>query len=369
MEPTPPRWARGLIRGLVGMLLWVGVGLAQEAPQQPGQPLIVGTRQAPPFAMKHPDGTWSGISIELWQAIAAELRLTYALQERDVPGLLTGVQEGTLDAAVAALTITAPREEVCDFSHPFYTTGLGIAVRRGAHRPWESGVLRVLSARVWKLFELIGVLGVLLSVVGLLVWVCERHRNPQQFGAGMRRGIGAGVWWAAVTMTTVGYGDKAPVTVGGRIVAVLWMLTGIVMISGFTAAITAALTVTELGLVVRGPEDLARVRVGTVAGTTSAEYLRDQHLGHRPYPTARDGLNALAQGELEALVYDAPLLRYLAMTEFQTTVAVLSVTFDRQDYGIAFPTGSPLREPVNRLLLQKIRQADWQEVLTRHLGK
>ena len=170
-------------------------------------------------------------------------------------------------------------------------------------------------------------------------------------------------------MTTVGYGDKAPVTVGGRIVAVLWMFTAIVMISGFTAAITAALTVTELGLVVRGPEDLARVRVGTVAGTTSAEYLRDQHLGHRPYPTARDGLNALAQGELEALVYDAPLLRYLAMTEFQATVAVLSVTFDRQDYGIAFPTGSPLREPVNRLLLQKIRQAAWQEVLTRYLGK
>ena len=203
--------------------------------------------------------------------------------------------------------------------------------------------------------RLIGLLGVLLSVVGVLIWVCERYRNPQQFGAGISRGIGAGVWWAAVTMTTVGYGVK-PRDRGGRIVAVLWMFTAIVMISGFTAAITAALTVTELGLAVRGPEDLARVRVGTVADTTSAEYLRDQHLGHRPYPTARDGLNALAQGELEAMVYDAPLLRYLAMTEFQTTVAVLPVTFDRQDYGIAFPTGSPLREPVNRLLLQKIRQ-------------
>jgi polar amino acid transport system substrate-binding protein len=366
MESTPPRWARGLICGLAGVLLWVGVGLAQEAPQQPGQPLIVGTRQAPPFAMKQPDGTWSGISIDLWQAIAAELHLTYTIQELDVPGLLTGVQEGSLDAAVAALTITAPREEVCDFSHPFYTTGLGIAVRRGAHGPWWNGVLRVLS---WELFELLGVLGGLLSMVGLLVWVCERHRNSQQFGTGLSRGLGAGIWWAAVTMTTVGYGDKAPVTVGGRIVAILWMFTAIVMISGFTAAITAALTLTELGLAVRGPEDLSRVRVGTVAGTTSADYLRDQHLVHRTYPTARDGLNALAQGELEAIVYDAPLLRYLAITEFQTTAAVLPVTFDRQDYGIAFPTGSPLREPVNRLMLKKIRQAAWQEVLTRYLGK
>ena len=109
--------------------------------------------------------------------------------------------------------------------------------------------------------------------------------------------------------------------------------------------------------------------MGTVADTTSEEYLRGQHLAHRTYPTTRDGLNALAQGELEAMVYDAPLLRYLTMTEFQTTVAVLPVTFDRQDYGIAFPTGSPLREPVNRLLLKKIRQDAWQEVLMRYLGR
>jgi CubicO group peptidase (beta-lactamase class C family) len=47
-------------------------------------------------------------------------------------------------------------------------------------------------------------------------------------------GIGIGIWWATVTMTTVGYGDKAPMTPGGRIVGLIWMFVGVITISGFT---------------------------------------------------------------------------------------------------------------------------------------
>ena len=69
------------------------------------------------------------------------------------------------------------------------------------------------------------------------------------------------------------------------------------------------------------------------------------------------------------MVYDAPLLRYLALTEFQDTIDILPVTFERQDYGIAFPAESRLREPINRLILEKISQPAWQDVLRRYLGK
>ena len=52
--------------------------------------------------------------------------------------------------------------------------------------------------------------------------------------------VASGLWWAAQTVTTVGYGDDVPMTLAGRIVAVLVMLVGI----GFLTVITAAITST-----------------------------------------------------------------------------------------------------------------------------
>ena len=201
------------------------------------------------------------------------------------------------------------------------------------------------------------------------MWLCERTRNAQQFDTGVARGIGAGFWWAAVTMTTVGYGDKAPLTLAGRILGLIWMFAAIIMISGFTAAITTTLTVNELGTGLRGPEGLSSVRVGTVTASTSDDSLRGQRLVYQTYDSAEAGLQALTDNHLDAMVYDAPLLRHLALTSFKGAVEVLRATFERQDYGIAMPSGSALREPINRSLLEKIRQPQWQDVLYRYLGK
>jgi len=49
-----------------------------------------------------------------------------------------------------------------------------------------------------------------------------------------------GIWWAIVTMGTVGYGDKYPVTAGGRFVGILLIFTGVGLMSLFTATIASA---------------------------------------------------------------------------------------------------------------------------------
>ena len=63
--------------------------------------------------------------------------------------------------------------------------------------------------------------------------------------------IGSGLWWAAQTITTVGYGDSVPMTLAGRLVAVLVMLVGI----GFLTVITASITSTFVSRSQHEPSD------------------------------------------------------------------------------------------------------------------
>jgi len=79
-------------------------------------------------------------------------------------------------------------------------------------------------------------------------------------------------------------------------------------------------------------------------------------------------LRAVAEGKIQAFVYDSPILRYLVNQKFKGELEVLRQTFVRQDYGIALATGSTLREPINRVLLQDIREPAWHDTLYRYLG-
>ena len=74
----------------------------------------------------------------------------------------------------------------------------------------------------------------------------DTYWNEEQFPRKFGEGIAEGFWWAFVTMTTVGYGDISPVGVPGRLFAVVWILTGLVIIAIFTGVITTSLTVVAL---------------------------------------------------------------------------------------------------------------------------
>ncbi|MBI5497488.1 MAG: transporter substrate-binding domain-containing protein [Deltaproteobacteria bacterium] len=363
--PLTPAGGFGPLRPVLTTLLVIPLLTALAPDAGPGaRSLVIGTKVSPPFSVKDDAGRWAGASHFLWHQVAQELGLQFEYREADLPGLLAGAKDGTLDAVVATLTVTGEREVFMDFTHPFYTTGLAIAVpvRPGA----RAQVLRaVFSPDMLGLFAWLG--GVLLAT-GTLMTLLERRRNASQFGGNLAEGIGSGVWWSAVTLTTVGYGDKAPVTAGGRVLAVIWMLTSLVLISSVTATITTALTVGQLEGTIHGPAELAGVRTGTVAASTSESYLRAHQLAGRSFGTPAEGLQALAAGGLDAFVYDAPLLRHLVNRQFGGVLEVLPVTFDRQDYAVGLVSDSPLRERMNRAILRVIATPEWQQELRRALG-
>jgi polar amino acid transport system substrate-binding protein len=348
------------------VLVLLVIALAVPAAHADDRHLVIGTKQTPPFAMKNDDGAWTGLSIELWKHIADELHVTYEIKEYDIKGLLAAVEAKQVDVAVASLTITAERETRMDFTHPMFSSGLAIATRPGG----SAGTLAAMkSLLTWDSAKVLGGLLALLLFLGTLVWLFERRRNDAQFAKEPARGIAAGVWWSAVTMTTVGYGDKAPVTVAGRILGFVWMFTAIIIISIFTASITTALTVDRLESAIKGPDDLPRYKVVTVASSTSAAYLTKHGIAFSPVATIDDGMKAVARDEADAMVYDAPVLQYLAKKSYAGAVDVVPNVFDRQDYGFAVPDGSPLREEINRVLLRELTSDDWADLQAKYLGQ
>jgi polar amino acid transport system substrate-binding protein len=364
---------------LAGLLWWATqAGAAQvgaqpdeagEAIQEgsvastPSAPLTIATRHAPPFAFQGADGQWSGIAIDLWNRISANNGYDFHYIELGLPEMLEAVAAGRIDGAVAALTITSEREQRFDFSHAFHTSGLAIAV------PQRNASLFAVFARLISpefLAVVAGLLG-LLIITGVLIWLAERRANTQ-FRQKPLSGIGSGLWWSAVTMTTVGYGDKAPTTMLGRVIALVWMFAGLIMISTFTAAITSALTVNELDASVNGIDDLRLKRVLALDGSTSDSFLTDGGIRHRTVGTLAEALQQVAGGQADAVVHDAPILRYEISEGFAQQLRVLPFILTRQDYGIALTGGSKIREPVNISLLEIIGSGDWPQILNAYLG-
>ena len=158
--------------------------------------------------------------------------------------VLDNLEQGTVDITINPITVTSERSTRVDFSHPYFVAHSTVAIRQSS--TWEKSLVFVYSFLSFDFLQAIFALFLVVLVFGVLVWVFERHKNPEEFQSGFR-GIASGIWWSAVTMTTVGYGDKSPRSLGGRIVALIWMFAAIIMISGFTASIASSLTVNQLG--------------------------------------------------------------------------------------------------------------------------
>ena len=330
----------------------------------PGTELVVGTKEAPPFAIKQRDGSWSGISIELWKRIADGAQLRFRLVEaHSVQDLVDGVANGTFNVGVAAVTVTAARERRVDFSPPFYHTGLGIAVPIN-ESPWVSIARALLS------FSFLKAVAVLLGfsmLVGFLIWLLE-HRKTEHFGGGAK-GLGSSFWWSTIAMTQAGAAQNAPATLPGRIIATGWMIASVIAIAVFTAGITSTLTRKELQGAVHNFDDLRSVRVvGAVANTAATDYLTREQLAFRAFPDVQAGLSALSHGEIDAFVHDKPLLAWMVRKDFSVSVRMVDTSFSSESYAIVLPKASTLRPMLDVAVLEQVESIWWQQTLLETLG-
>jgi len=360
-----------LVAAVAGLMLAFHVSVAQchaQATTGSGDAkVVVGTMRVAPFASRNDDGHWSGLSIELWREVAAELDLDFEFREfdYDIQGLLDAIENREVSLAIANLPVTPEGEARFDFSHPYFAAGLGIAVRAGA----QGGLVGFLSALPWpQIFGTIALLFSALLLAGSLIWFLERRRNPAHFDPDPVRGVGDGVWWAAVTMTTTGYGDKTPITWRGRLVGLVWMFISIFCIAAFSATLASSFVVGRLKTGISGPEDLPKVRLGVVAGSAGEQWAELQGLKPRSFPFVIQASRALQRGEIEALVFERAILGHMIKEYAWTDLHILPQTLAVRDYALAFPVGSVLKEDVNRALLKVTQDGSWASLVQRHVG-
>ncbi len=210
------------------------------------------------------------------------------------------------------------------------------------------------------------ILFLVILIFGILVWFFERKNNKEQFDRSIK-GIWSGIWWSAVTMTTVGYGDKSPQSLGGRIVALVWMFTAIITISSFTASITSSLTINKLNNKIQGPGDLKNFNIGSIKSSTSDIYLQNKEIEHINFPNIKDGLEAIINNRIAAFVYDAPILRYtISENNLQKKLIILPSKFNTQYYSFSLPKKSSLLDKINPFLLKEINSPGWSNILSRY---
>lgn len=338
------------------------LALASAAPARADSPaLTVAVYDLAPYGAREPGGAFSGASVDLWRRVAEQAGLTYHLVAVSrMNAVLGGLRDGRYDLAIGAITITPERAALVDFSYPAHRSGVAVATRR------EGGPLRAVLAFVHVAREMTSLLIVVagaMMAMGVVIWLVERRRKAAGDAGSTVMSLRDGVYWAVVTMTTVGYGDMTPKTPVGRLLAIGWMLGGLALISVLSASLVSRMTLDQIGESSSyGAADLQGRRLAAVAHSSGAEYLDSRGLPYARHDTLAEALAALRDGEADMVVNSVGALRHMIAKNFGSTLHVQRDLLAPAYMAFALPRNSPLRRDIDRALIQATAGEDWRAV-------
>ena len=370
---SPTHSLRLLFRIFVVQLVlgaWLASSVACAAGAQTPQaaPLRVAVYDVPPYGYVNPDGSLSGISVDLWRRVAERLERQFKLiPVSEMETILSGLEQGHFDAAIGAITITTEREKRVDFSYPAHRSGVAVALRR------ETGPLSALksyASAITELSPLILSSLAMLVLIGIVMWLIESGHPSARGSESSVVTLRDGLYWAIVTMTTVGYGDKTPKSTVGRVIAVSWMFASLVWVSLLSTSLVSRLTadrVESRDLV--ASVDLTRKRLAAVAQSSGAEYLEAHALQYMKFNNLPDALNSLAAGKFDAVVNSVGALQYLISKRYGSSEEMPQGLLAPAYMAIALPENSPFKRPIDEALVKITSDPEWISLEERFFGK
>jgi polar amino acid transport system substrate-binding protein len=370
------------LAALLLVVLFAGAARAQRRPPQPqSQPqperqLNAAVFLVTPFAIEQ-NGSLSGFSIDLWNAIAARMGIKTTAYNV-VPGedtsamwdvVRSDIRSGQLDVLVTPVFITSARDAEFDFSYPIMDTGLQIMVPATADaaqppNPFMALLGLLLSTRMllW-----LGIGMVLILIPAHLVWLFDRRR-PDGITRGKPYfpGIFYAMLWAATALVV--QSQQLPGSWLARLVAVVWMFAGVVFVAYYTAQLTTTLTVQQIRGSIEGPSDLPGKQVGALANSAAIDYLIVQNAQVQKFEQPEQMFQALLDNKVEAVVAATPILLYYAARGGKGRVRLVGSQFNTAPFAMLFPLGSQLRRKVDSALIALRENGTYQQLYEKWFG-
>ena len=219
-------------------------------------------------------------------------RLHWALSANGLIGLL---------AIVPAFAITAGTVHADSDAAPIFC--ILWVLKLGAHAPAMGTLARVISNERATLASVFIIFLMVLISAATATHFLERDGQPDQFGS-----IPAALWWAVVTLTTTGYGDVIPHSVGGKMVGSVVMVSGILVLALMTGILATGFSEEERRReYLRVWDQVTKVPIFTELGTVTlseiVSKLRVRHYPPRIIVVRRDepgdSMFFISEGEVE----------------------------------------------------------------------
>jgi polar amino acid transport system substrate-binding protein len=153
-----------------------------------------------------------------------------------------------------------------------------------------------------------------------------------------------------------------PKTNLGRLVAVVWMLSSVALVSLLSASLVSRLTAERV-------ENSSILAESDLSGKKLAAVAQSLHLKYEKYDNLADALSSLANGRSNAVVNSEGALRYLVAARFAEVIRVPRFLLAPAFMAIALPDNSSLKKPIDRALIKITAGPEWKSVEEGYFGR
>ncbi|XP_078381083.1 uncharacterized protein LOC144663874 isoform X3 [Oculina patagonica] len=197
----------------------------------------------------------------------------------------------------------------------------------------ETNPLRVVLDAIVEAWPLLAFLLISTAIAGIIMWALDTYWNSEEFPRPFIKGSLHGFWWSFISVTTVGYGDKVPKSIPGRIFSIIWILVGIINMTIFTANVTSALTALSLDL---EPSSLVDLKVAVLGNGTEYQHALEEGAHPKVYDKIDDIIQAVKSKKVDGMFLDRYTASYYqSRGKLQSLITVKKLDF-RRDIGVLF---------------------------------